>query len=347
MGPNWPFNTTMQRPRFEYLVEKELGDHLSDEERHELDAVLSSSPELLQEYQLLKQYWLDKRSHSVRDQELFQRVLQRIDSPAPANRRFFSNSFLAKIAAAIAVFFVLFSGIFYRTKSGENELHANRNQRTITLEDGTEVILNAKSTLYYPDEFAEEKREVRIVGEAFFRVAKEQGRPFIIETERARLKVLGTSFNVRAYPDERTTEASLIEGSLEVTAREGDSRPVLLRPTEKIILPNKSPERTNVAEKPEPVKLSKISFLNSKDSTAVETTWTRNKLAFKDVSFADLSKVLERKYDVQFVFTGTSAPKLRFTASFDKEDMTQMLTALQMASSFRYRIENRKITIVD
>jgi ferric-dicitrate binding protein FerR (iron transport regulator) len=208
------------------------------------------------------------------------------------------------------------------------------------------VILNAKSTLFYPASFAADSREVKLTGEAFFNVAKEKERPFIIKTEHANLKVLGTKFNVRAYPDDATMETSLIEGSLEVRENESN-HPIILHPSEKAVITNRNTSSSITRKKTTKLTLSSISYFTPKDSVAIETTWLANKMVFKNTSFDELSKVLERKYDVQFIFGSKRASKLRLTANFGQEGLEQILLALKIAAPFNYKREDNRIIITD
>jgi transmembrane sensor len=108
----------------------------------------------------------------------------------------------------------------------------------IVLPDGTNVWLNADSKIIYPGNFQGETREVSLVGEAFFDVVKNVNKPFIIHTGTMDVKVLGTAFNVRSYPGEMTTEASLLRGLIEVTLNGTEKKKILLKPNEKLTVLN-------------------------------------------------------------------------------------------------------------
>ncbi|MCL7986832.1 DUF4974 domain-containing protein [Sphingobacterium sp. lm-10] len=333
----------MQQDRFQYLASKKLGDQLSAAEALEFDALLLQYPDLLLEYKLLEHYWSDKHSQNRRDRELFQKVLQRIDHQPP-RRRSRLVKFILPIGLAASLILAIGLFVFYNAGPAEQKFVADRKQQKVILDDGTEVILNYKSTLYYPDKFDKDVRQVTIVGEAFFRVAKEQDRPFIVNTQHALLKVLGTSFNVRAYPDETITEASLIEGVLEVTATHKKAKPILLRPSDKVIISNQPAKRPDARNNVLAQK-AKITFLKPTDVQAMETTWLENKLVFKDQTFADLAKVLERKYDIRLEFKEAKLAKMRFTARFEQESLEEILAALQLAASFQYQVDDNQITI--
>lgn len=335
----------MLHQRFEYLLAKELSDQLTVEEAAELKDLLESSSELKAEYQLLHQYWNRKETSSERDKDLFNKVLSKIESPAAPKKLI--PSFLWRLTAAAAVL-VLVSLAFWFYQMAWNpdqEVSTANQQRTWVLEDGTSVTLNAASSLTYPKTFDSLTREVYLVGEAFFKVAKDEKRPFIVRTLHAHLKVLGTSFNLRAYPDENKTETSLIEGAIEVSLKGEAGKTVRLQPSEKLTIYNSVAKE--VAPSKQIIERSSISFFHPKDTLSIETSWLDNKLVFKDTSFEELARTLERKYGVEIEFQGKRAPALRFNAVFEKEDIGQILRALKMASNFSYQQASDKIMIYD
>lgn len=337
----------MQRQRFEYLLAKELSDELSVEETTEFASLLENNEELNAEYQLLQQYWNRKETHSVRDELLFKKVLNRIEVPVPQQmaRRQLP---LRQLAAAVALLLLASVAWFYwLSPTREQVLSTVHQQRSFILEDGTEVVLNAASSLKYPKTFDSLTREVELVGEAFFKVANDHKRPFIVHTQHAKLKVLGTSFNLRAYPDEYKTETSLIEGALEVSLNNKVAQAVRLKPSEKLVIYNGIDKKKTWGSAGKEIRRSKISFFHPKDTMAIETSWLNNKLVFKDTPFAELARTLERKYGVAFEFQGSKAPTLRFNAVFEQENIDQILTALKMASNFSYQVTSDKIVIYD
>ena len=120
-----------------------------------------------------------------------------------------------------------------------NEINTAEGSRThLTLPDGTKVWLNAGSHLSYGKTYNAATREVNLTGEAFFDVARNSQKPFLIHTARIDIQVLGTSFNVKSYPTDRTTEATLIRGSIEVSIKDRPSEKIILRPNEKLVIAN-------------------------------------------------------------------------------------------------------------
>lgn len=337
----------MQRQRFEYLIAKEFSDELTTQESVELAHALKAHADLRAEYHLLQQYWNRKETHSLRDEQLFKKIRDRIEEKPVVLKRT-KRSFLPLVAAAVLCL-LLGTGLWFYgfSPNQEQELSTVHQQRTFTLEDGTQVILNAASSLKYPKAFDSLSREVQLVGEAFFKVAKDEKRPFIVRAQYAKLKVLGTSFNLRAYPDEDKTETSLIDGALEVSVKDGLEKVVRLKPSEKLTIYSGEEAKRLPGMAKREIKRSSISFFHPKDTLAVETSWLDNKLVFKDTPFEELARTLERKYGVEIEFQGSKAPALRFNAAFDKENIHQILSALKLASNFSYQESADKIYIYD
>lgn len=219
-------------------------------------------------------------------------------------------------------------------------------RKSFQLPDGSKVMLNAGSSLRIPVGFNRSTREISLEGEAFFDVAHDGSKPFVIHTSRMDIKVLGTSFNVKAYPGEARTETSLLTGSVEVLLKDGRNEKFILHPSEKIIVLNSA----KPVARPDPVraktpvaatthyKIERLRF-NNRDSSLLEISWTESRLAFNDDSFEAIALQLERWYNVSIRFDDESVKQFRFTAIFDKKTIAQVLDALQLSRPFTYRIE--------
>lgn len=218
--------------------------------------------------------------------------------------------------------------------------------KKIQLPDGTEVWLNAGSELLYAADFNTSHRTVQLSGEAFFDVKKDAERPFIINTGKMSIRVLGTAFNIKAYPEDKTSEASLIRGAIEVSMHGDPKKKFILRPNEKIVFPNRPLPGSNDLEalQREGYALSNVS-INPVDSTVVETAWTNNRLAFMNERFMDIAQQLERKFEVKLHFEDSTAAGLRFTATFEDEGIRETLEALQYSLPFNFRIDKKDIYI--
>lgn len=237
-------------------------------------------------------------------------------------------------------------------KYNSTEVSKAGERKSIQLPDGSKVMLNAGSTIHIAEDFNSSSRELTLVGEAFFDVVRDTGRPFIIHTSAMDIKVLGTVFNVRAYPGDKTSETSLLKGSVEVTVRNKEKKKIYLHPNEKIILPNIADvpfaKNSKVADKATATENFKITGLtyNKTDSTLTEVSWTENRLAFNDNSFETIAAELERWYNITISFTDEKVKQYRFTATFNQKNIEQVLQALQLSRYFKYSIaENNNIII--
>ncbi|MBK6938333.1 MAG: FecR family protein [Chitinophagaceae bacterium] len=237
-------------------------------------------------------------------------------------------------------------------KEIKNEISTRNGNRTrIQLLDGSTVWLNAGSKLDYGKDFGGAKREVYLTGEAFFDVAKNPEKPFIIHTNAIDVKVIGTQFNVRCYPTDKMVETSLIKGSVEVLVKNRGEKWVL-RPNEKLLVENISyqplKKERNVAE---PVRARKVfvaikplTYQNN-DSVSVEAAWVKNWLSFKDESFAEVAQKMERWFDVEFEFRNESVKELSMYGTFTSESLQQALEALEFSFGFKYAIQGKKVII--
>jgi ferric-dicitrate binding protein FerR (iron transport regulator) len=182
---------------------------------------------------------------------------------------------------------------------------------------------------------------VILIGEAFFKVAHDKKRPFIVKTNKVAIKVLGTEFNVRDYPGDKESETTLIKGSIELTINDRSDQKFLLKPSEKLALVNninhnlkKGASSVLMIDNISPVKLGDQEYIE-------EIAWTENKLVFENESFEELMPKLERWYNVKIVLNDPTIKSYRFTGVFIKENIIQALEAMQLIKSFHYKsIEN-------
>jgi ferric-dicitrate binding protein FerR (iron transport regulator) len=216
-----------------------------------------------------------------------------------------------------------------------NTLHIpNGKTFKILLSDGTTVNLNAGSTLTYPIKFIEgQNREVTLIGEAFFHVKKNEKSPFIVSSQSLDIRVLGTQFNVSAYPGDTDEKTVLVEGSVRVYEsgtdyNEDDS--TLLTPGE---MASWQPTDKKIDVK--------------KVDTELHTSWMQGKLVLKGMKFKDIEKKLERRYGVNIENRNKKMEDRVFTATFDVETIEEVLSTFTTETSFDYVIENNQIIILE
>ncbi|HEY4206426.1 MAG TPA: FecR domain-containing protein [Puia sp.] len=205
----------------------------------------------------------------------------------------------------------------------------------VTLPDGTQVWLNSDSKLSYLGDFTK-VREVSLSGEAFFDVAKDESRPFIIHTDKINVRVLGTAFNVKSYPADEAVEATLIRGKIEVTFNDRPTEKIILKPNERLVVSS--------GRKAKPV-MTLDNITPIRDSIVAQTAWIQNEIAFSDESLLNISHMLERRFDVAFQFTNEEVKSYAYTGIYEQESLRKILEVLSMSQKFTYSIEGRTVTI--
>lgn len=292
-------------------------------------------------------------------------TMQRSD--LPGNSLFRSR----KLWAAAVLILVVAGGwlawhTFILPASEMNVVSTRNGSKTkITLPDGTQVWLNADSRLSYPNDFQHtSERNVTLSGEAYFEVKHHAERPFIIHTQYLDIKDIGTTFNVKAYPDEKESEATLISGSIQVFLHKDPNKNYILKPKEKIIYyadhdgfslngsDNKipaSPAADSLCKVPANAEVVVTRMKNvlspSGDSIVAETAWINNQLVFDSEKFSDLAKRMERWYNVKFEIKDKKIGNYIFTGIFDGETLEQALEELQMIRPFQFSMAKEKVII--
>lgn len=206
-----------------------------------------------------------------------------------------------------------------------NTLYTPAGQRAcLVLQDGTEVWLNAKSKLVYPAQFTGKERRVKVEGEAFFNVAKDSVKPFIVSAMDVDMKVLGTQFNVFCYPEAGYVETSLLEGSVRVFFSGKEKEGILLKPDQQVTAAN-----GKMVVKP--IKLNDH-FL-----------WRDGVYAFENEPLIDILKKLELYYDVKIVVEDTTMFNETYTGKFRQRDsLDDIFKILQQIRSFKFCKDTEK-----
>lgn len=259
-----------------------------------------------------------------------------------------------RIGAAAAV--IIFLGIFFlnRQNSDRSEgikyfVSAPGERKNLQLPDGTGVTLNGGSKMTIDGSYGKTARNICLEGEAFFDVKHNQDLPFIVHTPAMDVKALGTAFNVKAYPSEKTTETSLIRGLVEVTLKENENRKMLLRPNQKIQWQRaivEAPVKKIANTKKEKEAAAVQSLTKTESGVVREIAWIENKLVFADETLEDIAVLLERWYGVEVEFADDAIRNYRFTGEFEKEELSMLLGFLKESKAFNFEMINGPVTTV-
>lgn len=198
-------------------------------------------------------------------------------------------------------------------------------QYQVELPDGTVVWLNAASSLQFPESFqASQQRRVTLSGEAYFQVARDTKRPFIVHTDEQDVKVLGTHFNINSYKEENSVKTTLLEGSVELSF---SKHHLVLKPGEQAVRTGENLQ---------------IHAVDTEDAIA----WKNGKLKFSNENIRDLMRQIARWYDIEVIYEGNMTNK-DFSGSVSRyENVSKILDVLESTNTVHFKVEGRRITVM-
>jgi len=363
------------------LIARKFSGDASSEEMAELESLLLQCPNENYSMEILEDLWLsnpefNRQYAENKYKELVLRMKQMgIDKGGftdkeetigsnglkTPNSKKWIFGVVAFIITGLAVYLLLqnntttkaISSVQQEEPLARHEVKTKYGSKTsMVLPDGSKVWLNAGSKMTYDKNYGIGLREINLTGEAYFDVVKNADKPFIIHAGKVNIRVLGTAFNVRCYPDEKNTETSLVRGSLEITMSDSKEK-YILKPNEKLIvnnnlaIPAKENDQVNKKSFDAPeneIELSSLSRLQQ-DNSIIETSWVNNRLVFKSETFEEVALKMERWYAVSIVIREEKLKTKRFTGVFENETVSEALDAIQLTAPFSYRITSEQIII--
>lgn len=241
------------------------------------------------------------------------------------------NSIYIRVAALLAVFCsVAFFGIYHNYRNGKDappylELRAQAGERkSVILSDGTKIWLNNSSVLRYPAKFDKDTREVKLEGEAFFEVMHDRKKPFLIHTAQLKVQVLGTSFDVRSYAEDKETAVHVATGKVAVY---NQFNRMMLVNGEQVVYDRLKHNFTRSALDPE-----------------ISRAWQNNTLSFRYETLENICLRLERWYNVKVVIKNEKLLHKRYTLEQHAETLENVMKVL-CAGELNYKISGRSVTV--
>lgn len=274
------------------------------------------------------------RMQEHQKEDLWDRIQQETTGKEVSRRSKSQKRFMWYAAAAcITLIIASLGALVYSNLSSKTELLVVENPRGKTsivyLEDGTRIWLNADSRLSYEKSFeGVSARAVQLEGEAFFEVAEDKHKPFIVSAGEMKVRVLGTAFNVKAFADDEEIETTLLRGRVEASSSEKNSAPVVLDINQQAVL-EKSTHHIAV---------------RAVDADRV-AAWKQGVLNFDNTSFADVKVSLERRYGVTIILEDQASLECHFSGVVKDEPITEVLDLLQTTSNISYEINGTTVRL--
>lgn len=369
----------MIQDRFWILLGKYLNKEASQIEEEELFSMVDAEEDLPFLIEFFKADWKRKKVERTDEEQkklnnrwnhlskrLFEEEnLTQVKEESTEKKR--GSRFIWYAVAAVVIFLI---GFFlydnYQESSFTLKRHDivvhNGEKKQVVLPDNTTVWVNAGSVLTYNDGFGVKNRDIWLEGEGYFDVAKDASLPFIVHTSSVTVKVLGTTFNIKAYDNESKAQTTLLSGKVQVVLSHKKEEKIMLSPREKLTvkLSNIDQEASvdsvllsrtkGKAIKPVAPRQNELKYqvlklpVNPIDSTFyTETAWINNKIAFSNETFSEIAKKMNRKYDVDIVFKDKKLKNVVMSGVFEKETIKEALQVLQLLTRFDYKITTDSI----
>ncbi|HXB28733.1 MAG TPA: FecR family protein [Puia sp.] len=347
--------------RFWILFGKKKNGEATTAELEELESILKEHSHLGFTNELVEKLWdspLDTIPQTQISRNVWFRIQDQINSDKIKLSRLVQvRGWKKLIAAAVLLMAIISPWALYNSFKNKTKGNAILNATTnyiltqpgskskINLPDGTQVWLNANSQLSYGNgNFGIQSREVTLAGEAFFDVTKNEKNPFIIHTGSITITVKGTAFNVKAYPNEKTIETSLVRGLIEITTKQDPDRKILLKPNEKIIIPVGEIQKEGKLNPGAPI-YSITALHNDHSKVLAETVWLQSRFEFDNEPMDELAPKMENWFNIKIHFLDNEIKSKRFSGVVEKETLKQTMEAMQLSYHFNYQIKDNELWI--
>jgi len=322
----------------EDIINKYLTGQCTEEELVEVNTWMKESEENARQlFRMEEIYHLGKFNQYADGQRMARaekQLYKKLDEEKGKQNKILRMHRWMRYAAAIAVILVIGGGAgywFYQSGTDQQMMVAVANEgivKEVVLPDGTKVRLNNSAILKYPREFSEKERNVHLEGEAYFEVTKNRHKPFTIQSDAMRVRVLGTRFNFKCDKRCRIAEATLIEGEIEVKGNKEEGQ-IILAPGQRAEL-NKNNGRLTVKQ------------VDAK----MDAVWHDNLIPFQKADIFTITKALERFYDVKIILSPDIQSNKTYSGVLKrKSDIESVLKSLQNSIPIDYKIVGSNIFI--
>lgn len=325
---------------------------------------IDSHTDNLDSFNQLKSAWMlsqkPEQSVQVDKSLLWSRIESEITSSKVTIQNDDSGNFnLLKVLryAAIGLLLMGLGSVitFYYTRTTSNSDNITEynvpkgSKSSVKLPDGSVVWLNAGSKLFYSADFDKKERNVYLSGEAYFSVVTNKEKPFRVHTSDLIVRALGTKFNVKAYPEEKTITTTLEEGIIDVQVIKGESlkkySQIKIKPHEKLVFFKAGENHiqdlpaNDVAEEVEKIqRIDKNIKVESDVNTELYTSWKNDKWIIEGLTLKCLAPILERRYNLKIYFSNEELEQYKFSGILQNETVEQILDLLTYTAPVKYNI---------
>lgn len=266
--------------------------------------------------------------HIIPSKEMYEQIMRRLKKRSLKRIIFNAAAIFIPLFLIAGLYFELNSRVDLFSSSEYNEIYVPAGEQLqFMFQDGSRVYLNAESRLRYPRKFGLSERKVELEGQGFFEIEKNKNRPFIVDMQALKVKVTGTSFDTKAYMNEKLISVSLENGSIELESSR--FKTFNIQPGEQVIY-NKETGRYQVIR---PKEISNAS------------AWKEKKLIFDDMPLSEVLTILSRTYDSSFTIVDSAAFKYNFTLYTEKKELDFVLNELGKIAPIYFEYQGNNINV--
>ena len=320
--------------RINHIIARVLSGESSSDDILSLSEWLNENEKNRDEFRRLKNYWDADVAfkHSVAPAFSADKLQQKINvQKRQTFRRQLWRNAIPLIAAA-CLLFIFSTGFFlYNTNDRTSEYYTlltDEHKSNFTMEDGTVITLNKNSRLSYSDKYGKDSRNVKLEGEAYFEVAKDAKKPFIVQAGEIDVEVLGTSFNVNSYSSGEFVRTALLNGSVKISGKTIEE-PVYLKPNELF----------------EYRKIDRVSSVEDAKA-ALYADWIKDRLVFDKDYLSDILISMEGRYNMDIECPEKFAASIRLSFTIRNESIEEVMEAMSLIAPIKYEIKGKKVYII-
>lgn len=321
-----------------YNILRRLTDHTVPlEHRNIIRNWLTNSSNIPEKDAAMQEIWLETKAEADDStRQSLQKTIRKIQHTDHLMIKISLRSRLLRYAAILILPLITGMAAWWLTKNeyAEPEMIEcyvpNGKQETIELPDGSFIQINSGSLLIYPRKFSEKKRAVYLSGEANFKVAKNPHKPFIVSTGPLKVEVLGTKFNIEAYPDNERITTTLENGSVKIYKNDEPKKAITMKPDEQVVYNGQN-------------QTFSINWVEASDCSA----WTQGELRFANQPLHEILTTMERKYNVHIKLSPEISTSDLYTMKFKQHETIEdaMYIFAQLAGNINYKIEGKEILL--
>jgi ferric-dicitrate binding protein FerR (iron transport regulator) len=318
----------MNKKQYLNLFEKYIENKATEQEIETLVSFIRTNPPINEWIELQISNSPSEISADLR-QNMFKKIQEKINETEKQSK---TNRLIVRwlrVAAAILLpVFIAWGGYCFYANQNEQEQAflvtvEPGEKANVSLPDGSRVWLNSGSKLTCYNSYNKDNRLLQLDGEAYFEVASDAKRKFIVRCTDMQVEVLGTTFGVKAFDEDSILSIVLVEGTVKITVPDGTRE---MKPNERIVYNKSNKKLTSGIVDPDDF-----------------TDWRKNRLRFENETLQDIARTISRIHNVDYIFADETIKNLRFTGSVDNTNIVSILDAITLTASITYTVKDSLI----